>query len=256
MSWIEKIVLISLLNRRFQTFAKEVNEVHKKKLKKLWVQNRFRSPDCLINLSKKQLTLQEENALRCSLKHHILPKKIEHDDIKVSVEKVFHDIEMELKSKEKLKKEDSLILDNECKDKVKVNVNSFVSACKNICGSRKNQSLHNTLHILSKDENIKICRFDKGNGVVILDAQVYKSKMESIVLNKTKFQEIIHREKGLNPIIIRHNSVKDTIEECFKIDKVSDGASGNDNTSDVLSIDEESKGTKKNRGKILLLDIL
>lgn len=43
---------------------------------------------------------------------------------------------------------------------------------------------------MSKNENIKVCRFDKGNGVVILDSDDYFDKLDNIVLDQTKFQEV------------------------------------------------------------------
>ena len=54
----------------------------------LWKDNRSKSPDCLLNLSKVKLSVLEENVLRLGLKHHILPKKIDEGSIRVEVEKL------------------------------------------------------------------------------------------------------------------------------------------------------------------------
>ena len=56
----------------------------------LWKSQRIPAPDCLINKSKRKLTLEEENALRLGLKHHILPKNVNEIQIKSKVEQLWY----------------------------------------------------------------------------------------------------------------------------------------------------------------------
>ena len=123
----------------------------KNKLSKLWNSDRCKSPPCLINLSKKKLTVCEENALRLGLKHHVLPKEVKGDSLKVELEDLVDGI---LKEKEAIKKAETgqwseIQLQSEVKDNLKFCVISFESACKNVCASKKNQAIHKTLKKIS-----------------------------------------------------------------------------------------------------------
>ena len=67
------------------------------------------------------------------------------------------------------------------------------------------------LRDLSKDDNITICRPDKGRGVVIVDKEVYINKMESLLNDTTKFKLIdnnilihtLRQEDKLNRLITK-----------------------------------------------------
>ena len=52
------------------------------------------------------------------------------------------------------------------------------------------QQLHATSKRITKNEDIKVCSFDKGNGIVILDANDYHEKMNSILDDQSKFKRI------------------------------------------------------------------
>ena len=41
----------------------------------------------MLNLSSRALTIEEEEALRYGLEHHILPAKVHADNLKVNIEK-------------------------------------------------------------------------------------------------------------------------------------------------------------------------
>ena len=47
---------------------------------------------------------------------------------------------------------------------------------------------------LKKNENIVVCKPDKGNGTVILNRQDYTDKMNGILNDRTKFRKVIHEE--------------------------------------------------------------
>ena len=126
---------------------------HRKKLIRLWLRERRKSPDCVKNLSSRNLTTEEEDALRFGLDNHILPKKLQTDDIKAQIEKLFYFINKENK-----------LIDNNFKDEVKFMFKKFVNAGKRICTHPKNATLHNTLKKLGDNSRIKVCKFDKGKG--------------------------------------------------------------------------------------------
>ena len=74
--------------------------------------------------------------------------------------------------------------------------------------------MHKTLSNLSKNSLIKVCKMDKGNGVVIIDKLDYFNKLDKIILDKTRFEEINYNlnTKSTNncklaPWIIQENKV-------------------------------------------------
>ena len=61
---------------------------HQRKLANLWIYQRNRSPECLLNLSDRQLNLRQKESLCVGLNHHILPEKVRVDCFKASIEKL------------------------------------------------------------------------------------------------------------------------------------------------------------------------
>ena len=208
-SLLEKLTLVNKWNLFFKKEAEFHLKRQNNKLRRLWLSERCRSPDCLINLSKKELSVTEENLIRLGLKHHILPKEIKGEDLKVEIEGLVDGI---MRDKEREYKANTgtyrfMPVSSELKDELKFAVNSFSSKCKNICSSKKNELHHKTLRKLASDKNIKVCKFDKGNGVVILDSDDYFQKLDSIVLDQSKFEEI-KMSNGNHPIIKNEGSLQ------------------------------------------------
>ena len=87
----------------------------KKSFYNLWRASRPRTPDSLINVSSRKLTLEEENILRICLNHHVLPKKLSPYDIKVAVENT------------DCSGYDDLSISSDIKDKIKVAVSGFIN---------------------------------------------------------------------------------------------------------------------------------
>ena len=153
---------------------------HEKKLLNLWKKQSNKCPDCIVNLSKKSLNLHEQNALRFGLKHPILLKKVQKDKIKTNVEKLVYT----------LKRNTDVEMNDEIQDDIKFLVKRFVNDANRACSESVNQFLHHTLHKLSMDASIKVCKFDKGNGIAILESDDYYRKLDKIVDDKSKFLEI------------------------------------------------------------------
>ena len=82
-----------------------------------------------------------------------------------------------------------------------------MNEAKILCGNRSNQALHQSLKSLAKDESIKVCKFDKGRGVLILNSNDYYSKLDSIISDSTKFTEIPETAKTY-PIITREQLIR------------------------------------------------
>ena len=197
-SLLEKMALCSLLRKRYEEFAVSVLKTHNKKLLALWKVSRVKSPECLLNLSKVKLSLLDENVLRLGLKSHILPKKLDQNDFKVKIEKLVSNITRMF----------NVVLSSEFKEKVRSLCRSFIAQANGVCSNKQNQAFHRTIQALSKNEDIKICRYDKGNGVVVLDKGDYFKKLDKIILDKEKFEEIPCDINEVHPIIRNEATIK------------------------------------------------
>ena len=69
LTFIEKSCLKALLDKEFKRSATPHIKTHEKKLFNLWKKQSVRCPEAILNISKKQLTLKERNALRFGLNH-------------------------------------------------------------------------------------------------------------------------------------------------------------------------------------------
>ena len=80
--------------------------------------------------------------------------------------------------------------DDETKDQIKYLFRKFVLNVKHKCSSKCNQFLHRTLQSLSRNSDIKICKFDNGRGEAVLYSKEYYAKLDLIKSDASKFVEI------------------------------------------------------------------
>ena len=102
------------------------------------------------------------------------------------------------------------------RDTLKVAFNKFIGSAKSICNSRVNRMFHGTIHRLAKDNGIKVCKYDKGVGLVVLDTDDYYKKLDVIVHDTTKFKNIDMEGNTIHPIVKKENSIKDYVYRYFK----------------------------------------
>ena len=197
-SYMESLVLCNLLKKRYVASSVPVLKTHNKKLLALWKSERTRSPDCLMNLSSVKLSLLEQNVLRLGLKSHILPKKIDEEGVKVEIEKLVSNITNEY----------NVVISSGFKEKLRSLCKSFVSEANGVCSNKQNQLFHRTIKSLSANKEIKVCKYDKGNGVVVLNCIDYFNKLDTIVLDKSKFEEIVVNPDQTHPVISNENRIK------------------------------------------------
>jgi len=187
---------------------------HQNKLLSLWKEQRNPSPDCLVNKSKRSLDVHEQEALRYGWKHHIPPAKVNDIDIKAKVEKHVSDVNVAATVAAGL---DTLgTIPKDMIDTLRHHTQAFINAGKQFCKKKLNKHLHSVLDNLRKDDSIKICKFDKGNGVVILDNTDYYEKLDNIVMDTTKFKEIDTGKTKNHPIINKENTISNFLNSCIK----------------------------------------
>ena len=158
-----------------------------------------------MNLSERKLSLNERNALKFGFSHPILPKKVEKDKIKCSIEKLVYTFT----------RNTGINVDEGMKDDIKFLLRKFTDDADRACMSRVNQSMHNALKKMSQDFSIKVCKFDKGNGLAILDSTDYDAKLHKIIQDKSKFVEI-RQDTAIHPIIQKKNSIAYYIRRYLK----------------------------------------
>ena len=210
LSILEYALIISQLDKRCKSEVQTIQQRHQQKLTNLWRCQRTPAPDCLLNFSDRRLSIEEENALRLGLKHHILPKSINGIQIKSQVEQLVK------LAKDTVVTNTSPTEELNFKEELRHSTLSFLHSAKNVCGTRYNLNFHKTLKLLRSDPNIKVCSFDKGNGIVILNSKDYSEKLDTIILDETKFQEITVQPRGNHPVIRNENSIRTFLREKVK----------------------------------------
>ena len=238
LSYMEEATLLSLLNKRYRITTKSILKTHNDKLMRLWKTQKPKCPNCIINLSEKQLSLDEENVLYRGLARNIMHKKVPIDDIKTAVEDCINTVVVQKACKEfvdlprsnsKSEERDmkaalhervgdiaKTMCDVTFRDKLKGVFNKFIASAKSLCNSRVNRAFHATIGRLTNDDYVKICKYDKGEGVVLLNTDDYYTKLDVIVNDATKFKkvEIVAGEK--HPLTKKENSIKDYVNRYFK----------------------------------------
>ena len=253
---LEKGILMKLLNEKVKSETEKFTVIHNKKLLNLWMSSRPRSPECLKNLSKKNLTVEEQSVLYKGLKHHVLPRKVHADQVKVEIEKVVNAIIIDevktviandcaaaepngVQTRSQAARNECKVLSSEARkekfkeviaevaqarvttdfrDEVKGVFRSFIHATKNVCSTRVNQAFHSTVSSLSRNKDIVCCNFDKGNGISVMDTGEYLSKLDSIVNDENKFVRVLPstRKNARYPTIRRQEILKDLIDKHIK----------------------------------------
>ena len=215
LSLCELKMLIHLINeQKGKKTTRDKETRHRSKLYNMWINQRPAVPDCIVNLSKYQLSLSERNALLFGPGHHILPKRIDEVAVKSQIESQLNRI----CARNKIK----LSYDN--KSKLREAADCFLHESKSVCSTRKNQALHRTLKALSSNTDIKCCKMDKGVGVVILDTKEYFSKLDIIVQDESRFKELEYNLESATtiqqcskaPWILKESSISNYIRKYIR----------------------------------------
>ena len=205
LSLTERTCLNSLLTAFYDKQLVKINERHKKKMFNLWREAGRKAPDCVINISNKELTVHERNALQFGLKHNILPRSFESGQVKMNIERTLNDVTWKTNQTE---------VDFNTREEIKKTYYAFENSCKHLFWSRKNIALHRTLKQLSRNDTIRICSFDKGVGVVVMNSNDYYDKLDDIICDESKFEKVPIPEKlDKHPIITKENSIKYYIDK-------------------------------------------
>ena len=182
--------------------------------------------------------MKTSHALRFGLDHHMLPGKIKRDEIKAYVEKLIYSIIRHLSITK---------LNDDFKDQIKFYVSKFFKDSNPICSSPQNFSLHNTLHKMQKDDEIRICQYDKGRGIASLNKNDYYAKLDSIIKDQTKFVKVNVDPEENHPVIAKESLIGYYVKTYFKSygKEVVDKLTPSETAVPLENYMEESKSTKK-----------
>lgn len=186
----------------------EIKRRHIKKLNQLYDGQIYlkESKDKFINLSQLELTETDKTVLNLGLNCH-LQSKFNPTKKKLELEILYQSL-LNLEKEHTVTISDGLVdsLRNEG-NKIRCNSNStlLTKAQKESCKKLKN------------NENIVIRKADKSNIYVILDKEQYKSKLDDILSDQTKFEKLDHNpsnqlKKKLNAIIKHNNGVANNLK--------------------------------------------
>ena len=102
-------------------------------------------PNCIENLSSKQLSLSETNALLYGLNHHILPRNIDPLEIRASIDCQIN----------KICTVNNISLAFDSKNNIREATECFIHEAEIVCNSRKNKFVHKTLRNLATNDTVK-----------------------------------------------------------------------------------------------------
>ena len=211
----EREKLEYLMRNEVEKQMKKVKATHDCKLVKLWLRQRSESPDCIVNLSKRTLTVEEKNVLYRGLNHHILPIKVNGDQLRVNIERLY----LKARKRENDNSETrGTMLTSFIRDEIKFMTRRFLQEAKRVCSSKVNQSFNKQLKGLSNDENLAVVKFDKGNGICLMNKEDYLQKLDIIVNDETKFTRVERgkRKNAKHPLLKRQEDIEDNIKKHLK----------------------------------------
>ena len=100
------------------------------------------------------------------------------------------------------RKNPNIHTNDEFQGQTKCYLKRFLTESNRLYSTNQNQSLQSTLRKLRQNEKIKICQYDKGNGVVVLNSEDYYSKLDHIIDDPTKFIKA-NTDGKVHPIIAK-----------------------------------------------------
>ena len=138
----------------------------------------FTAIETITNLTQYELSQEESDLLKAGLYFSIQPVKIRKSEIFTTFEKIHLSFFNNLQSEE---------TKSQIKTHLSYLATSFFYNCK---PSLRILRQHRVLRNLRKNKDIVITKPDKGNGVVILDRNLYNNAIEETISDISKFEKL------------------------------------------------------------------
>ena len=163
------------------------------KLHKLWFEQTLHVPEnTVINYSSFALSQQMHDLLKTGLKHPIPPRKSIDLPLQVQVEKLTHTLGSQVKRNHI--------------NMLKFCLEEFHQRVINLNNTPHHKSFKRTVKELRSNPDIRVCRFDKGQGVAILNTSDYMNKLYAIIDDSSKFKVVDTNDKD---IMVNHALISD-----------------------------------------------
>ena len=172
-------------------------------------------PDLVIhNFSNLELSEEEKSLLSKGLNYSLLPKKLNYADYCVNYELLFRDIKL-LKG---IKQENIDSIRSFLK-------NAAISSCRDYNDKKHHpnnltKDEFNALKQLASNNDIIVQKADKGNAIVLINREVYKSRMKEILSDTSKFSPISMNNKELQYIKKQEDRIREVIDNLYKSNKI------------------------------------
>ena len=180
LSSIDYYIVNSLINKNVKSMVNLTMRTYEKKLKNLTrnVVLPFTPTDTVMNLSKTKLTEEELDILKFGSNHSIEPLRINKTDVLTTFDFIHRAMSKDLQDVKEA---------GEVKAKMSYLANTYVNSYK---PSKNALRKHKILKKLRNNNEILITKPDKGNGVIIVDRNLYKSSLYNIANDTSKFLKL------------------------------------------------------------------
>ena len=180
MSSVEWYLLRKAVEKNVNAEVDNVIVTHSKKLENLTRNSvlPFTHEEVITNLSHASLTNDELELLKNGLDYAIPPFKINKTDIFTQFEMMHRLLSKDIKNDDK-------------KSELRTEMSHLaINYYNSYSPSKSALKKHGILKTLRRNKNIVIVQPDKGNGVIVLDREVYNKKLYEIINDVTKFKKL------------------------------------------------------------------
>ena len=182
-----------VLNRTISFHMNKIKTIQARKLQKLWVDQKICVPDnTVLNFSSFPLDDKSLEVLKLGLKAPILPRNNIKVPIQVQIERLLYILGTSVQK-------------NHCNN-LSHCLHDFHKQIIQKNRSPLQKHFKSTVNDLKKRSDIKICRFDKGQGIAVLNSEDYIKKLQNIINDTSKFIEV---EQDQSDLKCHHAVVKD-----------------------------------------------
>ena len=187
------LIFCKIMNRTIISQMNKIKTIQNKKFQNLWIEQKICTPEnTVLNFSSFQLDDKSLDVLKQGLKAPILPRNDINIPMQVQIERLLYIL-------------GTSVHKNHCKD-ISHSLHDFHKQIIQKNNKTLQKQFRSTIKDLKKRSEIKICRFDKGQGIAVLNSEDYMKKLQNIIDDKSKFIEVPQDESDLK---CHHTIVKD-----------------------------------------------
>ena len=184
LSYLDFALFCKLLIRNLNPYLEQVRNTQDKKLHKLWLAQTLAVPGNTVrNYSSLELTKDYYDILKTGLCHPTLPPNKVDIFIQTQTEGILHHLGPKV--------------NHNHIQSISYSLHEFHNQVQKLNKSPVQKKFLKTVRELKKRDDVRICRFDKGRGVAILNTTDYIKKLQTIVDDGSKFKVVNQNSSDL-----------------------------------------------------------